>query len=161
MVKRTMRSHSRHTRHTSNGTRKSHTKTHTMKGGKKSKMVNHVVKRLLEVMNVIKLYHWRTRSFATHEATDDLFTEFIGKMDQYVEVLLGKTDVKLNLGDFKRLHLDNISNNRKMERFVKRVINEMYAIHKKMDEEMDGGLFGIRDEIVGELNKFLFLLRMH
>lgn len=151
-LKRHTNKHSFYEYRSSNGTRK-------MKGGK-SKMVNHVIKRLLEVMNVIKLYHWRTRSYATHEATDDLFTEFIGKMDQYVEVLLGKTDVKLNLGDFKRLHLDNITNNRKMESFVKRVIDEMYGIHKKMNEGMDGGLLGIRDEIVGELNKFLFLLRM-
>ena len=38
---------------------------------------SHITKKLLELLNMIKLYHWKTYSYAEHEATDILYTNII------------------------------------------------------------------------------------
>ena len=61
-------------------------KTNKKKGGvarktrkhyKKSNKTNsHIVKVFLEVLNMVKLYHWKTHSYAHHQATDELYANF-------------------------------------------------------------------------------------
>ena len=53
---------------------------------------SHITKKLLELLNMIKLYHWKTYSYAEHEATDILYTKLSKHIDEFVEVLLGKDD---------------------------------------------------------------------
>ena len=33
---------------------------------------SHIVCVFLEMLNMVKLYHWKTYSFSTHKATDEL-----------------------------------------------------------------------------------------
>ena len=72
------------------------TKNKTMKvGGKKHmaiKKPSHITKNLLELLNMVKLYHWKTYSYAEHEATDALYAKLSKHVDEFVEVLLGKND---------------------------------------------------------------------
>ena len=46
----------------------------------------------LYILNTIKLFHWKTTSYALHKATDDLHGKLSGLVDSFVEVMLGKTD---------------------------------------------------------------------
>ena len=46
-----------------------------------------VVATFLETLNMIKLYHWKTKSFAHHKATDELYQELSKNIDLFVEVL--------------------------------------------------------------------------
>ena len=34
-----------------------------------------VVKVFLQILNTVKLYHWKTKSFAIHKATDELYSK--------------------------------------------------------------------------------------
>ncbi len=45
---------------------------------------------MLTIRNQIKLYHWQTKSFARHKATDDLTAALDLAIDNFVEVYMGK-----------------------------------------------------------------------
>ena len=53
--------------------------------------------KFLEMLLAIKLFHWKTTSYATHKATDELYTKLNENMDSFIEILLGKTESRINL----------------------------------------------------------------
>jgi DNA-binding ferritin-like protein len=38
----------------------------------------------LEMLLMIKLFHWKTHSYATHKATDELYTKLNANMDSFL-----------------------------------------------------------------------------
>ena len=56
-----------------------------------------IVRTFLEMLNTVKLYHWKTRSFAQHKATDELYERLNGHVDKFVEVLLGKDESRIKM----------------------------------------------------------------
>lgn len=44
----------------------------------------------LSILNQIKLYHWQTKSYARHKATDELHSQLSSLVDEFIEVLQGK-----------------------------------------------------------------------
>ena len=56
-----------------------------------------IVVKFLQILNMVKLYHWKTYSYATHKATDDLYSKLNENMDKFIEVLLGKAGNRINL----------------------------------------------------------------
>ena len=115
---------------------------------------------MLESVHIIKLYHWKTKSYATHKATDGLHNKLGDLLDHYVEVLIGKTNLNLKMTDYSELKIKNIENNEEMEKFINGLINFLLKVHNKLDAEKDVDLFNLRDELIGELNQFLYLLRL-
>ena len=47
------------------------------------------------MLNTVKLYHWKTYSYATHEATDKLYKELNEYIDEFIEVYLGKDQSRI------------------------------------------------------------------
>ena len=43
------------------------------RGIPKSYRKSHIIQTFLQMLNVIKVYHWKTRSYAEHKATDELY----------------------------------------------------------------------------------------
>ena len=66
---------------------------------------------------MVKLYHWKTRSYAQHQATDELYLKLNKHIDSFVEVLLGKDERRIKMLE-KRIDLGvalikkNLKNNR-------------------------------------------------
>jgi len=56
-----------------------------------------VVCKFLEMLNNIKLYHWKTYSYATHKATDELYASLGVNIDKFVEVLIGKAQNRIKM----------------------------------------------------------------
>jgi hypothetical protein len=126
----------------------------------KSEYAKVFIKKMLESVHMIKLYHWKTKSYATHKATDGLHGKLGELVDQYVEVLIGKVDLNLNMSDYSELRLKNLKDNDELETFIKELIVFLFQIHKQLDMERDVDLLTLRDEIISELNQFLYLLRL-
>lgn len=40
--------------------------------------------------NLIKIFHWQTKNYAQHIASDQLYTSLLGLIDEWVEVYQGK-----------------------------------------------------------------------
>ena len=116
-----------------------------------------IVPTFLHMLNTVKLYHWKTTSFSTHKATDELYGSLNEQLDKFVEVMLGKRE----MGGRKLLHVSMVklgvySNN---EAFKKQIEN-----YKQFLLDLDAGfgpdLLAIRDEILADFNKFLYLLSL-
>ena len=52
-----------------------------------------IVPTFLHMLNTVKLYHWKTTSFSTHKATDELYGTLNEQLDKFVEVMLGKREM--------------------------------------------------------------------
>ncbi len=63
----------------------------------------------LEMLLMVKLFHWKTTSYATHKATDELYTKLNGNIDSFIEVLLGKSGSRIDLMSNKNIRLVDLS----------------------------------------------------
>lgn len=116
-----------------------------------------IVRLFLEMLNTIKLYHWRTHSFAQHKATDELHSKLSENVDTFVEVLLGKDESRVKLLDtnIKLLDADNLGDFKaRIYEYRTCLVDMTY----KLDPKKDTDLLSIRDEMLGHLNQFLYLL---
>jgi hypothetical protein len=124
------------------------------------KFEREVVVKFLEVLNMIKLYHWKTHSYATHKATDDLNKNLHGNVDSFIEVLLGKRGDRVNLTNKKSISLKDYSSvgefKRELEKFKSYLVglNNCAALKSMANSD----LYNIRDEMLANVNQFLYLL---
>lgn len=121
-----------------------------------------IMKKMLETLILVRLYHWNTFSYATHKATDDLYGSLSGHIDTYAETMLGKSDgtFRINMANYKTLRIDGVTNNQGMIKCVKRFISDLNKFHSGLPSSEYSDVHNIRDEIVGTLNKFLYLLTL-
>lgn len=136
---------------TNKGTRKNR--------GSLQKFEQEVVVKFLEVLAAIKLYHWKTYSYATHKATDKLNSNLQENVDSFVEVLLGKRGDRINLTNKKSICLRDYNSpqefKRELERFKAYLVGlDNCAALKSMS---NSDLYNIRDEMLANVNQFLYL----
>lgn len=117
---------------------------------------SNIVRKFIETLNLVKLYHWKTRSFSQHKATDELYGKLNEHIDKFVEVLLGKSESRIHMVN-QRIQL--MDQNLKT---FKTKIYEFRAFLVDMDRyfgtKQDTDLLNIRDEILADINQFLYLL---
>ena len=115
----------------------------------------------LEMLMMVKLFHWKTHSYATHKATDELYDSLNGNMDKFIEVLLGKTGSRTDLMGNKSISLYDLDSQEKLKTKIDAFKSYLVNLNnnKVLTTTMSNSdLFNIRDEILGDLNKFLYLL---
>lgn len=119
--------------------------------------------RFLEMIIMIKLYHWKTYSYATHKATDELYSKINENMDKFIEVLLGKAGNRINLlktnsiklMDFNSSIDDRSNFKHEIIKFKEYLVN--LNSNPFMVKMSNTDLYNIRDEILADLNQFLYL----
>ena len=123
-----------------------------------------IVPTFLHMLNTVKLYHWKTTSFSTHKATDELYGSLNEKIDHFVEVMLGKREMggRAKLLQVPMIKLSVYSNN---EAFIKQIESyKSFLLALSNDavfgDLMNTDLLAIRDEILADFNKFLYLLSL-
>ena len=155
------------------------TKKHTMRGKKTRKNMHmqqssyssssssvlrdfqrQITVQFFEMLLLIKLYHWKTHSYATHKATDDLYSKINENMDKFIEVLLGKTGVRIDLMNKKQISLYDLNNQEQLISKVNSFKSYLVGLtnNKAMKIMSNTDLLNIRDEILGDMNQFLYLL---
>ena len=119
-----------------------------------SQIKNHLAEVFLGLLNSIKLYHWKTYSYSQHQATDALYSKMNEHMDTFIEILLGKDQSRIP--DFNiRVPLVNDTS------FKSRILKYrefLIDMSNTFDKERDTDLLNVRDEILGDVNQFLYLL---
>ena len=51
---------------------------------------DNLIRTFFKFQNELKLYHWQTGSYSRHKATDKLFEKILERIDEFVEVYMGK-----------------------------------------------------------------------
>jgi len=115
---------------------------------------NHIVATLTEMLHAVKLYHWRTHSYSEHKATDNLHEALSEQVDSFVEKLLGSKNTRSNLTEL-HLHAYNTLPQ------VKRRMEHYKRYLRGMPASLGPDLLNIRDELLGSLNQFSYLLSLH
>jgi len=116
--------------------------------------------RFLEMLMMVKLYHWKTSSYATHKATDKLYTTLNANIDKFIEVLLGKAGNRINLMGKKTISLIDLNSPERLRAEINSFKSYLVSITNSPAIRMmsNTDLLNIRDEILGNLNQFLYLL---
>ena len=139
----------------------------TLKNTGNKKIYKDTVYCFLQMLNTIKLYHWKTTDYATHKATDQLYSDLNGKADEFVEVLLGKSDGagknRAMILNVKSISVRSFNNNNELKREIEKYKSFLISFtnNSQMKKQYNADLIAIRDEILALLNQFLYMLTLH
>jgi len=119
----------------------------------------------MEMLNTVKLYHWKTGSYAEHKATDELYERLNEHVDKFVEVLLGKSDKHIErLGKIDTIRTFDSAPRARPADFKERMYEYrefLTDLDRCFDSKKDTDLLNIRDEILGDVNQFMYLMTLH
>jgi len=124
----------------------------------------HIVIKFLEILNTVKLYHWKTYTYATHKATDEFHEKLGTNIDTFVEALLGKGTGKygdrINLSKTKSIPLKDFSSIKDFKREITDFSKYLTSLNNTplFKDPTSSDLLTIRDEILKDVNQFLYLL---
>ena len=126
-----------------------------------------IVMKFLVVLNMTKLYHWKTCNYAAHQASDKLYDVLNKNVDSFVEVMLGKLNgERVNLENLKSIPLIDFPSGNHFDNNMKLELNNFKSYLVNLDNEpfiksmSNSDLFTIRDEILASINQFLYLLSL-
>jgi hypothetical protein len=110
-----------------------------------------IVMILLEILNSVKMFHWNTFSHSQHKATDDLYSKLNENIDTFVEIMLGKNRVRVLVNN---IHISDFA--KQINKYKQFLIN----LNRYFDTTTNSDLLNVRDEILGNLNQFSYLLTL-
>lgn len=116
--------------------------------------VNQIVATMTEMLHAVKLHHWRTHNYSVHKATDNLHEALSEQVDSFVEKLLGSQNTRATL-----THMPLHSYNSLPE--LKRRVEHYKKYLRGMPASLGTDLLNIRDELLGSLNQFSYMLSLN
>jgi hypothetical protein len=145
-----------------------------------------IVELFFEMLHTIKLYHWKTISYAQHKATDELHEKLSENTDKFVEIMIGKI-----IKDDGRMPNQSVADDlspssagklptsrdrvqyrgdsipiydfQSKQDFVKKLehyISMLQDFNNRFDSKIDSDLLNIRDEMSGDINQTLYLFSL-
>jgi DNA-binding ferritin-like protein len=150
--KRSKRSRSKRSR--SKRSKRSVGKHSKRMGTKSGYSPNGIVATMTEMLHTIKLYHWRTHSYSEHKATDNLHEALSEQVDSFVEKLLGSKHTRATLTHMPLNACNTLPGLKQRIEYYKQYL-------KRMPASLGTDLLNIRDELLGSLNQFSYMLSLH
>jgi DNA-binding ferritin-like protein len=111
----------------------------------------------MELLTMIKLYHWKTHSYAQHKATDELYEELNKHIDRFVEILLGKSNSRIKMLETK-MNMYDLETKNELREHLFEYRQFLVDMNQTFNEKIDTDLLSIRDDILADINQFLYLL---
>jgi hypothetical protein len=108
------------------------------------------------IRNQIKLYHWQTKQFSRHTATDALTAALDLSIDNFVESYMGRYGRPRVRGS---ITLHNFSESA-AKSFVAKEATYLQTVLPRKLGKADSDLLNIRDEILAELTKVSYLFTL-
>ena len=141
------------------GSMKNRTRKNRSKTTSHSSFEKEIIITFLQMLNNVKLYHWKTHSFATHKATDELYKDLNSNIDTFVETMLGHSASGLN---YNRVNLTQVKSiplhdYNSVNDYIKQ-IKQYIAFLNGLSLENLTDLMTVRDELLINMNKFLYLM---
>lgn len=117
-----------------------------------------LIKIFFELLFSIKMFHWDTSEYSAHKASDDLFQSLNSHIDKFVEIFLGKVYIKRFDFESFSIKIKNLKTKTDCFEYITKCKNTFENIEIYLPKNYNGDLLNIRDEIIGDLNQFLYLL---
>jgi hypothetical protein len=120
-----------------------------------------IIKALFYIRDTIKIYHWQTKSFARHKATCDLLASLEPLIDDFVETYMGCYERPDFGGKGFKIAIEELSDSDdSAPKIITSVIDYLKGDFNKYVKPTDTDLLNIRDEMLGVLNKTLYLFTL-
>jgi len=107
----------------------------------------------------IHLYHWQTKSYSRHKATDEVIESLIKAADKYVETYMGKYGRPKVTAKTNTIKLSNLSET-SIIRFIKNAMAYLMTVLPRGIRDTDTDLINIRDEMLGQLNQLMYFFTL-
>jgi hypothetical protein len=113
-----------------------------------------LITTFLSFQQQVRLYHWSTKQYARHVASDELYKKLDTLIDRFIETLQGKQGrlsyrkITLSLHPLKETSINKV-----LKTFLK-------FLTKELDVSNDDDLTAIRDDMVELVNKTLYLFSL-
>ena len=120
--------------------------------------IGKIILFFFELQHNIKLYHWQTKSFARHKATDQLGANLSDLIDSFVEVYIGRYSRPMYQKP-RNIVVSNWNDETAVERITEAIRFLEIDIQEHL-EEKDTDLLNIRDEMLSILNTTLYLFTL-
>jgi hypothetical protein len=121
-----------------------------------------IVRNLLKIQLEIKLYHWKTKYYSRHIASGDLYDSLNKDIDSFVEIYQGKFNT-INFSQINNIKLTSYNDKTipiLLKKFKDFLLYEMNIFLEKNDM-LNCDLKNLRDEILGKVNKTLYLFTLN
>lgn len=118
-----------------------------------------MITNLLTLHNQLKVFHWQTKSYASHQAYGDTYNILTDLIDEFVEVFMGKYG-KIKNEDGFNVNLVNLKDNNQETSFIDEQIKYLSSDLRNKLKEEDTDLLNILDEMLSNLNKLKYLLTL-
>lgn len=122
-------------------------------------MSGEAVHFFLQLRNQIKLYHWQTKVYSRHIATDAILDKLDKSIDSYVEVYIGKYGRPRLTGKNMSFTMHNLSE-AGATRLITSSLKYISGPLTKQLHTNDTDLMSIRDDIMADLNQLLYLFTL-
>jgi DNA-binding ferritin-like protein len=122
-------------------------------------MSGEIINVLMNLYDQVKIYHWQTMHFPRHEAAGKLIEALDDQIDTFVETYMGRYGRPKLTARTGTIIIRNFNDKQAVE-LLKDAIDWMTHVLPKKLKSPDTDLLNIRDEIVGTLNKTLYLFTL-
>jgi hypothetical protein len=117
-----------------------------------------LIEIFLQFPSQVKLYHWQTKKFSRHKASDSLFSCIQELIDQFVETYQGKY-TRIFLENDTSIPIYNLN-----DRDIVTYLTEFKTFLEKdiydIVSNRDSDLINIRDEMLSLINQTLYLFTL-
>jgi hypothetical protein len=117
-----------------------------------------IVRKFFKFEHELKLFHWRTYSYAKHKASDKLFNKIIDQVDTFIETYMGKIKKRVDFDSNEALIIDTY-NDKNIDVLLQDFKTFLVDIDKKLPRH-SSDLLNIRDEMLGNINRTIYLFSL-
>lgn len=126
----------------------------------KPEKIGEIAMIFLAFQNHLKIYHWQTESYSRHMATNELVGIITEQIDRFMETLQGSRDTRLVISS-KDSMIKFV--NQKDENATMLLLSFKNWLLKGLPDMLqpfDKDLSNIRDEILSNINKTIYLFSL-
>jgi DNA-binding ferritin-like protein len=129
--------------------------------------LSEIICKIIQTRDILQIYHWNTKSYARHKVSDDLVQELTSQMDKFVEVYMGinkDSNVTIN----KKITLKSY-NDTQISTCLVDLLNYLDDLTlesrdktylRKSKKRVTSDLLNIRDDMMNEIHKTLYLFTL-
>lgn len=115
----------------------------------------------MQLRDQIKLYHWQTRVYARHIATDTMLEKMEKNIDSFVEIYIGKYGRPKITGKNATISLQNLTE-AGAKRLLTAAIRYLHGpLSRSLNAALDSDLITIRDELLSNIGQLAYLFTLH
>ena len=119
--------------------------------------MDEITKEMLTFRNQMKLYHWKTALYSRHKTSDKFLSLMDEHIDKFIEVLSGSRNSRPR--DNFKIEFETLTDKTVMD-YLENFKGWLVDSLPGMLFEHETDLLNLRDEILSDLNRVLYLFRL-